>query len=87
MGNDMLEAGCDLINMRCSLIAQGSRKTEGENVAGGDYLYARISEQLVRERANQRGHRLKKTAIEGDANVKGSRGFLLPGLYGNQIVQ
>jgi hypothetical protein len=29
---------------------------------------------------------LKKTAIEGDANVKGLRGFPLPGLDGNQIV-
>jgi hypothetical protein len=60
------------------------KKDGGENVAGGDYLCARISEQLVRERANQRDHRLKKTAIEGEANVNGSRGFLLPGLYGNQ---
>lgn len=83
----MLEAECDLINMWCSLMAQGSRKTEGENVAGGDYLDARISEQLVREHANQRDHRFKKTAIELEATVNGSRGFLLPGLYRNQSVQ
>lgn len=33
MGNDMLKAGCDVVNMWCSLRVQGFKKTALEEMA------------------------------------------------------